>query len=227
MGDEIHRSLFAPLLAPGIAVVESVDKTPAPLFPEEAAVVSRAVEKRRREFALGRECARRALASLGVPAAPLLPGKNRVPVWPQAIVGSITHCDGYCAAAVGPVASFSAIGIDAEVHRPLSASIIKMIARPEERLDLQTLPRNGINWECVLFSAKEAVFKAWYPLTNTWLEFSDVSLRIAPATRSFRAELLVSCAAVDNRALSTFEGRFAVTPRFVATGTFVPAVAAD
>jgi 4'-phosphopantetheinyl transferase EntD len=143
------------------------------------------------------------------------------------VVGSITHCDGYTAAAVGRVASFSAIGIDAEVHRPLSASIVKMIASPEERLELQTLPGNGINWECVLFSAKEAVFKAWYPLTHIWLEFHDVSLHIAPATREFTAELRVPGAVVGNRTLSKFEGRFAVTSDFVATGTSVAAAEAD
>jgi 4'-phosphopantetheinyl transferase EntD len=45
-----------------------------PLFPEEAVVVAGAVARRRREFATVRACARRALARLGHPPVPLLPG---------------------------------------------------------------------------------------------------------------------------------------------------------
>lgn len=71
----------------------------APLYPEERAVVARAVAKRRREFTAVRVCARRAMEKLGV-AAPVLPGTRGAPGWPEGLLGSMTHCTGYCAAAL-------------------------------------------------------------------------------------------------------------------------------
>ena len=86
------------------AVVRSAyartDPSERGLFPAEAAIVARAVERRKDEFATIRRCARTALAELGVPAGPILPGVRGAPVWPAGIVGSMTHCVGYRAAAV-------------------------------------------------------------------------------------------------------------------------------
>ena len=84
------------------------------LWPEEAAAVQHAVEKRRREFAVGRMLARAALAAIGDPPSAIPTGNHREPVWPAGIVGSITHCAGYCAAAVARDAMVVALGIDAE-----------------------------------------------------------------------------------------------------------------
>jgi 4'-phosphopantetheinyl transferase EntD len=72
------------------------------LFPEEAAI-SRAVEKRRRDFRTVRHCSRRALRELGVPPTAVAPGERRKPVWPPGVVGSLTHCTGYRAAAVAHI----------------------------------------------------------------------------------------------------------------------------
>ena len=74
------------------------------LFPEEEALVAGAVTKRREEFAAGRNAARAALAGLGPPPCPLLRAGRRAPAWPQGIVGSITHCSGFCCAVVAPAA---------------------------------------------------------------------------------------------------------------------------
>jgi 4'-phosphopantetheinyl transferase EntD len=89
---------------------------PVELFPSEAALLVTAVEKRRQEFATVRHCARLALAELGVAPAPILPGIRGAPIWPDGIVGSMTHCTGYRAAAVGRTTQVGGIGIDAEVH---------------------------------------------------------------------------------------------------------------
>src|SRR5262245_28830029 len=89
-------------LVPGaVTAVEAfVDPPDATLFPEEEAVVRAAVDKRRREFTTARVCARAALAKLGYPPIPILPGKRGAPTWPDGVVGSMTHCAGYRAAAV-------------------------------------------------------------------------------------------------------------------------------
>lgn len=67
----------------------------APLCPEEAAAVACSVEKRRREFAAVRVCARSAMTALGLPPQSVLPGERGAPRWPDGFVGSMTHCERY------------------------------------------------------------------------------------------------------------------------------------
>jgi 4'-phosphopantetheinyl transferase EntD len=103
------------------------------LLPEEEVLVARAVGQRRAEFTTVRTCARIALGRLGLPPAPLLSGPKREPLWPAGVVGSITHCDGYRAAAVARASEVAAIGIDAEPHDPLPAGILDRVTLPAER----------------------------------------------------------------------------------------------
>src|ERR1019366_900885 len=100
------------------------------LFPEEQAVVERAVSKRRQEFGTVRHCARQALGSLGLSPVPILPGDMGVPLWPASVVGSMTHCEGFRAAAIGLRSDIVTIGIDAEPHERLPEGILDSIARP-------------------------------------------------------------------------------------------------
>jgi 4'-phosphopantetheinyl transferase EntD len=89
-----------------VACAESfVDPPEAVLFPEEEAVIARAVPKRRQEFTTARHCARTALATLGAPPAPILPGEMGAPTWPPGYVGTMTHCAGYRAAAIARTGS--------------------------------------------------------------------------------------------------------------------------
>src|SRR5215831_15185692 len=87
-------------------------ESPPPLFPEEEASIARAVPRRQLEFALGRWCARTALARLGKSNCPLPMEANRSPRWPEGFVGSITHCDGLVAAVVAPADRIEGIGLD-------------------------------------------------------------------------------------------------------------------
>ncbi len=159
------------------------------LFPEEAAVVADAVATRRDEFAAVRGCARRALARLGRRPAPLLPGPGGAPIWPSGVAGSMTHCAGYRAAAVVDRSRLSSIGIDAEPDEPLPDGVRQLIARPEELRRFSDLDAPG---DRLLFSAKEAVYKAWYPLTRRWLDFDEVSVIPDVATRRFDAFVLTA-----------------------------------
>ena len=99
-------------------------------------LVARAVDRRRAEFTTVRTCARIALGRLGLPPAPLLTGSKREPLWPAGVVGSITHCDGYRAAAVARASEVAAIGIDAEPHDPLPDGILDRVTLPAERAHL-------------------------------------------------------------------------------------------
>ena len=153
------------------------------LFPEEAALLARAVPKRRTEFATARLCARTALATLGHPPAPILPGPKGAPQWPSGVVGAITHCAGYRAAAVARATELAAVGIDAEPHGPLPEGVLRVIGLPVEvdqlvRLGVET---PGTHWDRLLFSAKESVYKAWFPLTGQWLGFEDAEITFSPA----------------------------------------------
>jgi 4'-phosphopantetheinyl transferase EntD len=135
--------MLADLLPPAASVAEAFgDEPPGTLLAGEEAIVARAVAKRRQEFATGRRCAREALAKLGVPGSlgtPILSGPNREPVWPPGIVGSITHCEGYRAAAVAREQDLVSVGIDAEPHGPLPDGVLGMIALPQETARLAIL----------------------------------------------------------------------------------------
>ncbi|MFI8345215.1 4'-phosphopantetheinyl transferase [Streptomyces sp. NPDC085639] len=172
------------LLPSGVTSSEAFDDAaPAPLFPAEAALMVGRRERRRRQFATARACARRALADLGRQPVALLPGPGGAPQWPSGVVGSITHCEGYRAAVAAPRAVVAALGIDAEPAGPLPRGVLALITSPAERAHLADLAAadGSVPWERVLFSAKEAAYKAWYPATGIWLGFRDAALVLSPA----------------------------------------------
>lgn len=182
------------LLPDTVATAEEFgDLDDAYLFPEEAATVARAVEGRRREFATGRACLRRALGRLGLPPVPILPGERGAPVWPDGIVGSLTHCVGYRGAAVARRDDVLTIGIDAELDAPLPDGIAEAVALDAELKMLAALPAHPAapNWDRLLFSAKESVYKAWYPVTRVFIGFDAARIEFDPDAGTFHAELLV------------------------------------
>lgn len=144
------------------------------LFPEEEELVARSVPKRRNDFTTARACARRAMRPLGLEPVAVLHGRRGMPLWPDGIVGSLTHCDGYRAAALARAADVLSLGIDAEPHAPLPEGVGELVVRPSERARFTTAA--GIHWDRLVFSAKESVFKTWYPLTLTELDFDEADL---------------------------------------------------
>jgi 4'-phosphopantetheinyl transferase EntD len=188
------------------------------LFPQERAAIERAVDKRRREFVTVRACARRAYAQLGVPAAPVVPGDKGEPSWAAGVVGSITHCDGYRACALARAGNVLALGIDAERNTPLPDGLLADVTVPEERPMLRDLARQApyVHWDKLLFSAKESVYKAWFPLARRWLGFEDACLTI-DREGGFSARLLVPGPPVAGRRLTELSGRWLVADGFVAT----------
>ena len=195
------------------------------LFPEEEALLGRAVEKRRREFATARGCARNALAALGVAAAPILPGERGAPRWPPGVVGSITHCAGYRAAAVARARDMLSIGVDAEPDEDLPDGVLAAVSLPGERARLRDLAAAapGTCWDRLLFSAKESVYKAWFPLTGRWLGFEDADITVNLADGTFRARLRVTAPVAGDSRLAGFTGRWLVRDGLVLTAITVPA----
>lgn len=196
----------------------------AELFPVEREALGRAVEKRRREFVTGRALARTALTRLGAPAAAIPSGSRGEPVWPAGIVGSITHCAGYRACAVARSSSAIALGIDAEPNLPLPPGVLEEVAHGPEREALE----GGFAADPgrLLFTAKEAVYKAWFPLTGRWLGFEDAVVVVDRVAGTFRAELRVEGPVVGGSRVAGFDGRWAVEDGLVCAVVVVPAAAA-
>jgi 4'-phosphopantetheinyl transferase EntD len=217
--------VLAALLPAAVCVVELFDDPPAlELFPEEEVSVARAVERRRREFTTGRHCARLALTRLGHAPTAIPKGDRGAPRWPDGIVGSITHCDGYRAAAVARATDIATLGIDAEPNEPLPAGILDLVSLPQERARLAAIgaATPAIAWDRLLFSAKESVYKAWAPLTGSWLDFDGADITIDPAAGTFVARLLDPGAEVVGDSRGELPGRFTAGGRLVVTAIARP-----
>ncbi|HEX2823210.1 MAG TPA: 4'-phosphopantetheinyl transferase superfamily protein [Streptosporangiaceae bacterium] len=216
--------MLADILPPGVAAVEAFgDMLDIVLFPEEEAVLVRAVDKRRREFTTARACARAALATLGLPPAPIVPGLRGAPQWPPGVVGSMTHCAGYRAAAVARDRDVLTLGLDAEPDDRLPEGVLNAIATADERARLCALAAAAPepSWDRLLFSAKESVYKAWFPLTRRWLGFEEAAITINPSDGTFTARLLVPGPVLDGRQLTGFTGRWLARHGLVLTAIAV------
>ncbi|NED83398.1 4'-phosphopantetheinyl transferase superfamily protein [Streptomyces sp. SID11233] len=194
----------------GVASAESFgDVAEATLYPQEREALGRTGEPRRLEFATVRHCARDALGRLGLPPAPLVPGVRGAPQWPAGVVGSMTHCAGYRAAAVTHRSGIRTLGIDAEPHEPLMEGLLRYIALPEERERHTELVSQypDVHWDRLLFCAKEAVYKAWFPVTQRWLSFHDAQVSPLP-DGTFRARILAERPPGQPPQPEAFEGRW-------------------
>jgi 4'-phosphopantetheinyl transferase EntD len=213
------------ILPAGVSYGEAFTDPPGTdLFPAEAAIVARAVEKRRREFATGRSCARTALRGLGVGPVPILAGERGAPQWPSGIVGTITHCSGYRAAVAARQTEFRTVGLDAEPNDDLPDGVLRAVSLPAERDRIAGLleAAPGVCWDRLLFCAKEAVYKAWYPLTRSWLGFEDADITFDAADGTFEARL-VAPATVDGEPLTGFSGRWLSDRGLILAAIVVPA----
>jgi len=207
-----------------IAHEESLAEEGEPLYEEEAALVDRASVKRRRDFTAGRRCARAALARLGIHDFPLLAAADRAPIWPGAVVGSITHTEvgehGYCAAAVAHRRLLEGLGIDAEPRLPLPVELWPRVLDPEEGRAVLSAEQPGVLAR-LLFSAKEATYKAVYPLLGRFLDFSDVHIELLPAPGHFEAE--IAGVPHPTPAGARLVGRYLMDGELLLTAVFLPA----
>jgi 4'-phosphopantetheinyl transferase EntD len=208
-----------PSVAPeGLTVVEATEAMwNGPLHAREEACVTRAVEKRRREFTAGRNCARHALAQLGISDFPLLPDEDRIPRWPEGIVGTITHTAGYCAVGVARRGHIQSVGIDVEAATCLDDRLVEKICTRAEIDRLSALPGGSLGrWGKVVFSAKESTYKCYYPLARTVLDFPDVEIHLVPWAGRFTATLVRRDKPPAGGA-RVFHGRFAYNEHRVFT----------
>ena len=201
-------------VAAGLAAAEmySDPRELAPL-PEEETLIARSVVKRRNEFITVRYCARLAMVDLGIEPVPILKGEKGEPCWPDGVVGSLTHCEGFRGAAVGRSSQIRSLGIDAEPHDVLPRGVLDAISLPAERQELQAMTAD-VHWDRLLFCAKEATYKAWFPLTRRWLGFEDAhivfDIDASGRAGTFTSEILIDPAALAGPPLTSLSGRWSV-----------------
>lgn len=205
----------------GLAAAERYDDPPElRALPEEEPLIARSVPKRRNEFITVRACARTALAELGVAPVPILKGDKGQPRWPDGVVGSLTHTAGYRGAVVARDGAVRSVGIDAEPHDVLPGGVLDAISLPAERDEIAALPAE-LHWDRILFCAKEATYKTWFPLTQRWLGFEDAHIVFEPddtgSTGSFTSTILIDPAALSGPPLTVLRGRWSVARGLVLT----------
>lgn len=195
--------------------MSNLERVDEEILTEERACVKTMAGKRRREFAAGRVGARKALAQAGVRHWPLLKGAQGEPLWPPGIVGSISHCDVYCAVAVASTASVQGLGLDLERTDELQEELWPWFCTRSELERIRRLP-SGQRQEhaALIFSAKECMYKYQYPLTRHWLDFPDVVIHLDERCQRFEACLEP---AGQGGGPVHYGGRFAVWGQYVIT----------
>lgn len=221
------RGIFAPDAAQSlvegffpsdVAVAVSFPwEAPEGLWPAEQASLRKPNHKRLAEFAAGRRAARKALARLGVPAQAVPQGPDRAPVWPQGVVGSISHTDSICIVALGHAPRHAALALDLEEDADLPPEIVPEICTREEGLwlSVQPQPLRG-RLARLIFSAKECAYKLQYPLTHELLDFDAFEITPDLETGQFEATLTRPVAGFGER--HQFFGRFAFDAGLMLTG---------
>lgn len=170
------------ILPAAVAVVASdPTATAAAIWPSEQ--LRGAIAARQREFSAGRSAARQALSLLGHAQTAIPQGSDRAPVWPLGIAGSITHSATLCLAAVTRAPML--IGIDLEPDTPLAPDLWDVILLPAESAALSGHPR-AAQLAKLIFSAKEATYKAQYPRSKTLFGFDTIHISLFGAGFSAR-----------------------------------------
>jgi len=176
-GTQVISPFNNPMVA--FSLVSENDIEGFTLHPLEEQALGEAVSpKRRKDFTLGRAAARRALEQVGFPVvSPVLRGEHREPLWPVGIVGSISHGNGYGVAVAAWQQDVPAIGVDIQqVEERYTDELIARFADPDEFDWVRNDPAHRIERAVRLFSAKESVFKALYPLRRVWFAFDVAHL---------------------------------------------------
>lgn len=146
----------------------------------ERMLISECAEKRIADFTAGRACAHRVLETFGVTGFSVLSGKHREPIWPDNIVGSITHTQDYAAAVAARAGNVRSLGLDCEVVESVDAELWSRICTATELARLAAMPPGqAVREAALIFAAKEAFYKCQYPLAREWVGFEDVVIELA------------------------------------------------
>jgi 4'-phosphopantetheinyl transferase EntD len=141
--------------------------------------IARSVIKRQAEYFYGRLCARHALLALGMAGHTVASGRMREPIWPDGVIGSITHSARYAAAAVVRTHPDHGIGIDIEqvVDATTRETILATVIDRHEHALLARVAGLSLDHCLTLaFSVKESFFKASCGVVGRYFDFDAVTL---------------------------------------------------
>jgi 4'-phosphopantetheinyl transferase EntD len=214
------------LFPPGALIAELRGSgDPHALYPDEARHVQKAVKKRAEEFTAGRLCARLLLGEFGIRNFPIRVGADRQPLWPDTLVGSITHTTDFCAAVVAPKSRLRCVGIDTEIAGSVTPKLWRSICTPLETAWLGSLPdAERLAAATLIFSAKEAFYKCQYALTQERLGFHEAAVDVPGWGQKrgvFRIHANRSIALARYAALP-LQGRYLFHERFITAGVALP-----
>lgn len=167
---------------PGVklAAARIADYTGA-LWPPERAAIARARERRAHEFSTGRHLARHAMAALGMEPTAVPRAEDRSPVWPSSIKGSITHAGDLAVVAVSRADLLTGLGLDLEQADRVTENLFpKLFTRAE----LDGLENGDPRLAGLLFSAKEAAYKAVNPRVGRYIGFREAEAQVSWEDRS-------------------------------------------
>jgi len=205
-----------------VAEMNPCEADPSRLHPAEQRQIDRAAPARQGEYSAGRLLARSLLDSLGAAPAPLLNGRDRAPAWPAGFVGSISHCSTLCAVVVASSWDISAIGVDVEPAVALDADVEPLVLTARDRDSIAQLPLQirtiGAR---LVFSAKEAFYKAVNPTTGVFLDFTQAWVTF-PTEQSF---IVTTTAPLQGSPAlsSSMIGRYCIDGTHLTTGIFTRA----
>lgn len=138
----------------------------------------KAATKRQAEYLAGRCAAKIALTSLQAEnwqvssLASTEKANTRVPVWPTGFTGSISHSRDLAIALVAPTTVIQAIGVDIE-HR-ISDQRAEQLQRAivcDQEIAKRPATMSLAKWLMLVFSAKEALYKALYAQVQHYFGF--------------------------------------------------------
>ena len=207
MRTEFEREEFAQLLPDGLAMAETALSIAAIsdrvdlLSGEEKAELSPMAPKRQAGFSSGRYCAARAQSLLKRDPEPIL-REERTPIWPQGLWGSITHTEHIAAAMVSSVRS---VGIDLEELDRMHEGLHKTLFTENE---LVALANYSVGADTIMFSAKEAGYKAIYPVGKKFIGFHEAEIELDESSQTFKIRYVGDHE--PNKALNSGEGRWAI-----------------
>jgi len=177
---------------------------------------------RRSEFIHGRACARAALTAMNFPNQAIPVGTSREPVWPDGIVGSISHCGSVAAAVTARQKDLSALGIDLESACPLDEKLLPMICRAEEKDSLKESAQPLLIAK-LIFSAKESIYKCIWPSVRQFVDFQEIGISIDQGAGSF-----VPVTWADHlppALMARIAGRYLLCEGWIITTAYIPPIA--
>ena len=159
---------------------------------EEWQYVAKASPKRQREFSCGRYLGHQLLGELGFSDFIIGRDKKGCPIWPESLVGSISHTSHYCAAVIMEKDNVASVGVDLEESGRMKKPLWSKLFTAAETRTLESIkePDEQLRHAAVVFSAKEAFYKCDYPVNNQFHDFADIEIGLDVASRKLQVTQL-------------------------------------